>query len=290
MTKIILSTDKPELALRFRDYIRREYQRDLPLYQQQGYYLLALEENDPQLSQLLNEAEQYRHTPFAEKYMQASWQDGQTYSLKGRFQSLLPNFSQWRSGWNSVVTAPVTALIGLICVLAYLLSLSDYQTDLYLSAHFPENSRQYSEIWRFFTHALVHLSLSHIVFNLTYWLVFGAMIERSCGSGKVLQLFLAAALISGITQNVFSGPAFFGLSGVVFAILGYVYVMSRVDPLCRFSLPSGFIYLLLAGVAVGFVGPLLNLQVGNAAHISGLLLGSAIAWLDGKRVARKKQN
>ncbi|SMB87691.1 GlpG protein [Pasteurella testudinis DSM 23072] len=278
--KVILTSDHPELALRFRDYIRQRYQRDLPLYQQQTHYFFALPQDDPQLTALLAEAEVYRRDPFAEKYTQASWQDGQTYSLKGRFNGFLPNPAQWKTALRR---APLTGLIGLICLLVYLLSLSDYQTSIYLTAHFPEGSAQYTQIWRFFTHALVHLSLPHLLFNLTYWLVFAAMIEKYCGTFKVLQLFLTVALISGVVQNFFSGAAFFGLSGVVYGVLGYVYVMSRGDSHRRFRLPSGFIYMLLVGIASGFIGPLFDVHFGNAAHISGLVLGAAIAWFDSKK-------
>ncbi|MGV6988027.1 rhomboid family intramembrane serine protease [Testudinibacter sp. P80/BLE/0925] len=275
MMKVILSSEQAELALRFRDYIRQRYQRDLPLYQEQNVYLLAVEQDDPQLTALLGEAEQYRRDPFDEKYTQASWQDGETYSLQGRFSSWLPNIGNWR---NALRQAPLTWTLALLCVAVYLLTLSGYRAEVYQWAHYPENSSQYSQLWRFVSHALVHLSFSHILFNLTYWLVFGAMIERKNGSGKLFMLFFAAAVISGSVQNAFSGAAFFGLSGVVFAVLGYVYLLSRLDPQQRYRLPSGFIYLLLIGVLFGFVSPLVDIAVGNAAHISGLMVGLALAW------------
>lgn len=278
--KVILTTDKPELALRFRDYIRQQYQLELQLYQQQDNYFFALQDDDSNLTVLSVEAEQYRRDPSAEKYAQASWQTGQTYSLQGRFNSLIPNLSQWK---ETLGKAPVTWAIALVCVLVYLLSLSSYQLEVYLFTHFPEDSAQYADVWRFFSHAVVHLSFTHILFNLTYWLIFATMIEKNNGSAKVLMLFVSIALISGIVQNFFSGPAFFGLSGVVYGVLGYVYVMSRFDRRQRYRLPGGFIYMLLVGIAVGFIGPLVDLHFGNAAHISGLAVGILIALFDSQK-------
>lgn len=278
--KVILTTDKPELALRFRDYIRQQYQLELQLYQQQDNYFFALQDDDSNLTVLSVEAEQYRRDPSAEKYAQASWQTGQTYSLQGRFNSLIPNLSQWK---ETLGKAPVTWAIALVCVLVYLLSLSSYQLEVYLFTHFPEDSAQYADVWRFFSHAVVHLSFTHILFNLTYWLIFATMIEKNNGSTKVLMLFVSIALISGIVQNFFSGPAFFGLSGVVYGVLGYVYVMSRFDRRQRYRLPGGFIYMLLVGIAVGFIGPLVDLHFGNAAHISGLAVGILIALFDSQK-------
>ncbi len=280
MMKVILTTDKPELALRFRDYIRQQYQLELQLYQQQDNYFFALQDDDSNLTVLSVEAEQYRRDPSAEKYAQASWQTGQTYSLRGRFNSLIPNLSQWK---ETLGKAPVTWAIALVCVLVYLLSLSSYQLEVYLFTHFPEDSAQYADVWRFFSHAVVHLSFTHILFNLTYWLIFATMIEKNNGSTKVLMLFVSIALISGIVQNFFSGPAFFGLSGVVYGVLGYVYVMSRFDRRQRYRLPGGFIYMLLVGIAVGFIGPLVDLHFGNAAHISGLAVGILIALFDSQK-------
>ncbi len=278
--KVILTTDKPELALRFRDYIRQQYQLELQLYQQQDNYFFALQDDDSNLTVLSVEAEQYRRDPSAEKYAQASWQTGQTYSLQGRFNSLIPNLSQWK---ETLGKAPVTWAIALVCVLVYLLSLSSHQLEVYLFTHFPEDSAQYADVWRFFSHAVVHLSFTHILFNLTYWLIFATMIEKNNGSAKVLMLFVSIALISGIVQNFFSGPAFFGLSGVVYGVLGYVYVMSRFDRRQRYRLPGGFIYMLLVGIAVGFIGPLVDLHFGNAAHISGLAVGILIALFDSQK-------
>ena len=280
MMTVILTTDKPELALRFRDYIRQQYQLELQLYQQQDNYFFALQDDDSNLTVLSVEAEQYRRDPSAEKYAQASWQTGQTYSLQGRFNSLIPNLSQWK---ETLGKAPVTWAIALVCVLVYLLSLSSYQLEVYLFTHFPEDSAQYADVWRFFSHAVVHLSFTHILFNLTYWLIFATMIEKNNGSTKVLMLFVSIALISGIVQNFFSGPAFFGLSGVVYGVLGYVYVMSRFDRRQRYRLPGGFIYMLLVGIAVGFIGPLVDLHFGNAAHISGLAVGILIALFDSQK-------
>lgn len=285
--KIILSTDQAELALRFGDYIRQQYQRDLPLYQQQTHYVFALPEDDPQLDAFLSEAERYRLNPNAEKYTQASWQGGQTYSLRGRFAQWLPQGGAWRTALQQ---APFSWTIALCCVLVYLLTISGYRAEIYHWMHYPESSAQYQQVWRFFSHSLVHLSFSHLLFNLTYWLIFAAMIEKNDaamrGLGKVLLLFLLIAVVSGAVQDSFSGAAFFGLSGVVYGVLGYVYLMSRFDPEKRFRLPSGFIYLLLIGIASGFIGPLIDLHFGNAAHISGLLFGVVMAWIEIVRLRR----
>ena len=89
-------------------------------------------------------------------------------------------------------------------------------------------------------------------------------------------------MISGIAQNLVSGPAFFGLSGVVYAVLGYVFVLDKIHKQTVFALPDGFFNMLLIGILLGFAGPLIDIQIGNTAHISGLLVGMGLAWMDRK--------
>lgn len=273
--KILFMTEQPELALRFRDYVKQQYQCELVFYQKGEQAVLALDKNDPQLTAILAELNIYCQNPTAEQYTQASWQNGQVDSFQRLFVHGLPHIS-FRHIFSQT---PITALITALCIIVYLISLVGDHNMVYWLAHFPEHSGQYIEFWRFFSHSLVHLSLTHIIFNLTYWLVFAAMIERQQGSYKVISLFLSIALVSGVVQNTFSGAAFFGLSGVVYGILGYVYVMNRFDQRQRFPLPSGFIYMLLIGVGIGFFGPVVDIHFGNAAHISGLFSGAVFAWL-----------
>ena len=122
----------------------------------------------------------------------------------------------------------------------------------------------------------------HILFNLTWWWIFGGAIERQLGSLKLLQIYFFAGVISGIAQNLVSGPAFFGLSGVVYAVLGYVFMLDKIHKQTAFALPDGFFNMLLVGILLGFAGPLIDIQIGNTAHISGLLVGMGLAWMDRK--------
>lgn len=44
------------------------------------------------------------------------------------------------------------------------------------------------------------------------------------GSGKLIVITVISALLSGYVQQKFSGPWFGGLSGVVYALMGYVWL------------------------------------------------------------------
>ena len=107
------------------------------------------------------------------------------------------------------------------------------------------------------------------------------MIERTFGSVKLLMLYVVASAITGYVQNYVSGPAFFGLSGVVYAVLGYVFIRDKLNH-HLFDLPEGFFTMLLVGIALGFISPLFGVEMGNAAHISGLIVGLIWGFIDSK--------
>ncbi|OOF48752.1 rhomboid family intramembrane serine protease [Rodentibacter genomosp. 1] len=172
-------------------------------------------------------------------------------------------------------------IITAICLVVYLLQQIGFEENLMEIFHYPVYVDQDRELWRYITHSFVHLSNIHIIANLSWFWLFGGMIERHFGGMKLFLIFLFSAIVSGVIQNYFSGPYFFGLSGVVYAILGYVFIVDKLNANI-FELPKGFFMMLLVGLAFGFVSPLFDIHLGNAAHISGLIIGLVWGFIDSK--------
>ena len=179
----------------------------------------------------------------------------------------------------------ITFILTALCALIYLLQNIGFEEPIMDLFHYPAYSWEDQEIWRYFTHAIVHLSVPHILFNLSWFWLFGGAIERRLGSLYFLLLVLVSAVVSGAVQNYFTGPAFFGLSGVVYAVLGYVLVVDKLHP-HSFDLPEGFFTMLLVGLVFGFISPLFGINIGNAAHISGFILGLVWGFLQTKIKAK----
>ena len=179
---------------------------------------------------------------------------------------------------------PFTALVCTVCLLLYLLWLTPYQEALFLLAHYPAEAGEERQGWRYLSHTLIHLSEWHILFNLLWWWQFAGLIERGLGSGKLIAIYLVAGAATGFAQNMVSGPLFFGLSGVVYAVLTYVFAVDRFSRIRPLNLPDGFFYSLLIGIGIGFVSPLFGVHMGNTAHISGLIIGLIWGLIDIKRL------
>ena len=74
---------------------------------------------------------------------------------------------------------------------------------------------------------------------------------KTLGSGKLIVITLISALLSGYVQQKFSGPWFGGLSGVVYALMGYVWLRGERDPQSGIYLQRGLIIFALIWIVAG---------------------------------------
>ena len=137
------------------------------------------------------------------------------------------------------MTWPLTITMIVLCVVVYVLMqvLGDQTVMLWLAWPFDPPLKY--DLWRYFTHALLHFSLLHITFNLIWWWYLGGPVEKRLGTRKLLVITLISALFSGFIQHKLSGAWFGGLSGVVYALMGYVWLRGERDPQSGIFLQRG---------------------------------------------------
>jgi GlpG protein len=104
------------------------------------------------------------------------------------------------------------------------------------------------------------------------------MIEGRQSSTYLLVLVLVIAACSNLAQFYFGhAPNFGGMSGVVYGLLGYIWIRGKFDPASGLFLhPSTVTMMLIWLVACfsGILGP-----IANYAHLVGLLMGAAWGYL-----------
>ncbi|WP_233115680.1 rhomboid family intramembrane serine protease [Aggregatibacter actinomycetemcomitans] len=281
----LFGSEIPALVSHFREHIRTKYQVELVIEEktnEQGepIYHVFLPQNAPHFEAIVQECDGFLQEWLKRQNAQA-WQNG---ASPVRVRAVSASDEMPPLNRISLVTylqpRKITVIVTALCALIYLFMLFGFAEPIVLFSHFPDEADQYGEIWRYFSHTLVHLSNMHILFNLTWWSIFGGAIERRLGSFKLLQIYFLAGAVGGIAQNMVSGPAFFGLSGVVYAVLGYVFVLDKLNKHTDFDVPEGFFNMLVVGILLGFAGPLVDINIGNTAHISGLLVGVLLAFAD----------
>ena len=132
--------------------------------------------------------------------------------------------------------------------------------------------------WALITSAFVHFDVIHLVANMYWMWVLGARLEQAIGAWRYLIFVLVAAVISSTCQLAVSDTTGIGMSGVVYAVFGFMWLTRHQYPRFREILHTGNIQLLLAWLMICVIITRLNfLSVGNAAHISGWIFGMAVA-------------
>ncbi len=168
------------------------------------------------------------------------------------------------------------------------LSITQYQYDnghVRWNGGLPEVRR--GQIWRLFTPMFLHFGILHILFNMLWLRDLGSMVEARKGPWKLLLLVLVLAGASNLGQYLVSGPTFGGMSGVVYGLLGYIWMQGRFNPASRLSLQRQTVTFMIAWFFLcltGLMGP-----IANAAHAVGLALGVAWGFLAARlSVARRR--
>lgn len=141
--------------------------------------------------------------------------------------------------------------------------------------------------WRYITPTLIHFGWLHVVFNCLWLWEFGQRIEHRIGFINLLGLYAVTAIVSNYIQYVWEGPSIFGgMSGVVYAFMGFIMAAQWRRPGWIVPPPMAVIVFMLIWLGVGVLGSADFIGAGaiaNGAHIGGLLsgwvLGAVIATL-----------
>jgi len=131
--------------------------------------------------------------------------------------------------------------------------------------------------WGLVTSAAVHFELWHVAFNV-YWLwALGRRMETAIGSLAFLGFIVFSATVSSSAELGVSDDTGIGASGVVYAIFGFMLGARSRIPTFKDALSIQvirlFVIWLFACVLITYVAVM---EVGNAAHVAGVLIGLAI--------------
>lgn len=142
------------------------------------------------------------------------------------------------------------------------------------------------QYWRLITPIFLHFGIFHVAFNSVWMWELGRRVEPLAGSLHMLMVVLLMALASNIAQYLWSGPSLFGgMSGVVYGLLGYVWMRNKVAPRPILALPSGLLVFMLVWLFAGMTGLidlLMSGSIANAAHGAGLVSGMLLGIWSGK--------
>jgi GlpG protein len=192
-------------------------------------------------------------------------------------------------GFQFPPTGPVTLILIVACVvlslwsnlgentgklLPFFISLSPYAA--------PEGLAEVraGQVWRLFTPAFIHFGVLHLLFNMLGMQSLGSAVETQSGKRSYIALLALLACATDLAQYLAVGPAFGGMSGVLYGLFTYIWLRSVSDPASGFYMPRKTIVTALVWFVACFTG-LLG-PIANTAHTTGLILGAICGLVSGR--------
>ena len=265
---LLAQLDNIRAAQGFIDYLKMQnIDAQLVKGQEKKAAILVSEDVYEQAHQLWLE---FDDDPNQDKYLAASWDagvsnapfqyTGSSLNIKQRFNAL--------SWFNQSIT--VTSIV--IYMAFMFVGFETLFTLLQFQPYNPIN-------W--ITPAIIHFSAIHIIFNLMWWMQLGDQIEKSLEKSQLLIIFLVSAIVSNWAQYLLVGPNFGGLSGVVYALLGFCWIYGWLKPSAGIVIAKPIVGFMLVWMLLGFAD-VLFVGMANWAHLFGLLTGMLFAFLKAK--------
>ncbi|MFT5110880.1 MAG: GlpG protein [Parasphingorhabdus sp.] len=181
----------------------------------------------------------------------------------------------------------LTYVLIAICVLVAVITRAGDQFELlrpllitnFVDAGLPEFFE--GQIWRLITPIFIHFGLLHIGLNMIWLWQLGRLIEYAKGPLVLLTLVFITGIGSNMAEFYASGPLFGGMSGVIFALLGYLWVQGKFNPLFAVRINPKLFNMVMIWFVVCWSGVLeiVGVHIANWAHTTGLLTGIAVGFI-----------
>jgi membrane associated rhomboid family serine protease len=176
------------------------------------------------------------------------------------------------------------------CINFYLLSgnlsslfawnITEKEAALTNTGYFQPSDIFNGKLWGLITANFLHFNIFHLLFNI-YWLyIFGQKIEKEVSQIEYLVIIISSGIIVSIFELAVSGALGVGYSGIGYALFGFIYVKAKSDSNFKDYLSSKTVNLFFIWLFLCVLTTLTStVEVGNAAHFTGLFWGGLLAYL-----------
>ena len=210
-----------------------------------------------------------------------------------------------RKGFLSSYTL-ILVIINVAVFFAYLIFSYNYGGSFiqYLALQ-PASILQGKYLWTFITSMFMHASVGHIFANMVSLIFIGGFVEKLIGKKRFLWLYFIGGLIASLFFVLFAGflgtsvfgarafgsPLSFavGASGAIFALGGLLAVLTpKLKVLAFFIIPMPMWFaMVIFTVVIWFMTLLLSINIGNTAHLGGLIVGLVYGFYLRKKYPKK---
>ncbi len=290
----------PSQGRRFGDFLVAKGIRNEIEPEPDGSALIWIVEDD-QLGEAQIWLEKYRANPRSGEFSEAASRAAKARRVEAdelakyhrRIRSRKSLFLDFGGYGAGILTFTLIGICLVVAGYTRLGSDADQLTKLFISdpdsagPGFLPEIFQHGEGWRLVTPMFIHFGPLHLLFNLMWLYQLGSMIEARQSPLRLLLLVVATGIISNLAQYIFAGPQFGGMSGVVYALAGYVWLRGKYDRASGLLLDRHSVIILLVWLAAcctGILGP-----IANFAHLAGLVSGMAIGRVSAYIAVRRPE-
>lgn len=240
--------------------------------------------NEDHVAQARQELDAFRQNSDDPRYQAA---EASAKDIRREFEQLdqqfRKNYREMRNRWDrpNFRRRPLTIALIAICVAVFLGTYMGPSGEEWLGRlTFSVKGIVRGEVWRLVTPIFLHFSGIHIVFNVWALAAIGTLIEYRRGTLVLGVLVLLSAIASNVGQYIYllevNRPQvlFGGMSGVVYALFGYVWMKGRHEPEQGMILHPSSVQTMLFWLVLCMTGLVGN--IANAAHVIGLVVGILI--------------
>jgi GlpG protein len=169
--------------------------------------------------------------------------------------------------------------------------LTHHDQTIAFNAPMFEKIRQ-GEIWRLWSPCLLHGDIFHILFNMMWLGFLGMQIESRLRPFNFIIFLLITGVFSNTLQYLVSGSDFIGISGILCAMLTFIWVRQKQAPWEGYHLEKGMMGLIAAFILAVFAIQCISFiaevyyqtsfspGIANTAHLSGALIGYILGRLN----------
>ena len=151
------------------------------------------------------------------------------------------------------------------------------------------------EVWRWFTSLFLHVSASHLFFNMLGLFFFGKVLEKELSRQWFLSVYFMSGFLGSFVYMFTNPMPVVGASGCVFGVMGAAMLLNPIKRihLYIFPLPLGIVaitFVIFETMAVYYQPEKLadvTSNVANIAHLGGVMTGALFAFFNDFRRSMK---
>jgi membrane associated rhomboid family serine protease len=167
--------------------------------------------------------------------------------------------------------APITLVFALVCTAIFFADKTTFGNLMPFFTIQPSiNWDNPLSIFTLVGHCLGHMSMEHLLSNLTFILLLGPIIEEKYGSQRLLIMILLTSLVTGLLNILFFKMGLMGASGIVFMMI----LLVSFTNVKAGQIPITFILVALLFVGKEILKSTETNNIAESAHIIGGMCGA----------------